>query len=155
MPSNFTEHYSLSQWERTDKVQMEDFNADNAKIDEALRAEADARAALQTALAKKGNCSISLSTYTGTGTHGSNNPTRITFPRRPTAFIIAGYGAAIGQGGGSSATSIFYYDGRSGVSTVSTSWSGSTVLITDNFTANAQLNTSGQLYAVIGLYAES
>ena len=37
MPSNFTKHYSLSQWERSDKVLMDDFNADNAKIDAALR----------------------------------------------------------------------------------------------------------------------
>ena len=36
MPSNQTSNYQLSQWERSDKVQMEDFNADNAKIDEAL-----------------------------------------------------------------------------------------------------------------------
>lgn len=36
MPSNYTEHFGLSQWERADKVQMEDFNADNARIDAAL-----------------------------------------------------------------------------------------------------------------------
>lgn len=36
MPSNFTEHYNLSQWEKTDKILMEDFNADNAKLDAAL-----------------------------------------------------------------------------------------------------------------------
>lgn len=36
MPSNYTEHYNLSQWERADKVQMEDFNADNARIDAAF-----------------------------------------------------------------------------------------------------------------------
>ena len=36
MPSNFTKNYSLSQWERSDKVLMDDFNADNAKIDAAL-----------------------------------------------------------------------------------------------------------------------
>ena len=36
MPSNQTPNYQLSQWERSDKVRMEDFNADNAKIDEAL-----------------------------------------------------------------------------------------------------------------------
>ena len=36
MPSNFTKNYSLSQWERSDKVLMDDFNADNAKIDAAF-----------------------------------------------------------------------------------------------------------------------
>ena len=29
MASNQTERYGLSQWEKTDKVIMEDFNADN------------------------------------------------------------------------------------------------------------------------------
>lgn len=38
MSTNHTEHYNLSQWEKSDKVQMEDFNADNAKIDAALKA---------------------------------------------------------------------------------------------------------------------
>lgn len=43
MASNQTKNYGLNQWERTDKVVMEDFNADNAAIDAALGA-ADARA---------------------------------------------------------------------------------------------------------------
>ena len=34
----FTEHFGLSQWERSDRIQMDDFNADNAKIDAALAA---------------------------------------------------------------------------------------------------------------------
>ena len=33
MASNQTPNYGLSQWKRTDQVRMEDFNADNAKID--------------------------------------------------------------------------------------------------------------------------
>ena len=36
MPTNRTDNYALSQWERSDRIQMEDFNADNAKIDAAL-----------------------------------------------------------------------------------------------------------------------
>ena len=36
MPSNHTPNYALNQWERDDRVLMEDFNADNAKIDAAL-----------------------------------------------------------------------------------------------------------------------
>lgn len=33
---NQTEHYKLSQWEPSDRVQMEDFNGDNAKLEAAL-----------------------------------------------------------------------------------------------------------------------
>ena len=36
MPTNHTPNYQLSQWERDDRILMEDFNADNAKIDGAL-----------------------------------------------------------------------------------------------------------------------
>ena len=68
MPSSQTPNYQLSQWERSDKVQMEDFNADNAKIDavlgtlaaqvstkaeqSALQAEVNARAAAITSLSQ-------------------------------------------------------------------------------------------------------
>lgn len=31
-----TANYSLNQWEKTDRIQMEDFNADNAKLEAAL-----------------------------------------------------------------------------------------------------------------------
>ncbi len=36
MASNQTQHYQLSQWEASDKVERLDFNADNARIDGAL-----------------------------------------------------------------------------------------------------------------------
>ena len=31
-----TEHFCLNQWELTDRIRMEDFNADNARIEAAL-----------------------------------------------------------------------------------------------------------------------
>ena len=36
MASGQTEHYNLSQWQPEDKVLREEFNQDNAKLDEAL-----------------------------------------------------------------------------------------------------------------------
>ncbi len=42
---NQTSNYQLNQWQLHDRIQMQDFNADNAKIDAALKAEADARTA--------------------------------------------------------------------------------------------------------------
>ena len=55
MSTYHTEHYQLSQWERSDKVLMDDFNADNAKLDAALasKAEAAAVSALAQAVAGK------------------------------------------------------------------------------------------------------
>lgn len=55
MPTNHTENFNLSQWEKTDKVQMEDFNADNVKIDAAI-------AAAEAAIPK-----VAAGTYTGNG----------------------------------------------------------------------------------------
>ena len=31
-----TSNYKLNQWDKTDRIEMEDFNADNAKIEAAL-----------------------------------------------------------------------------------------------------------------------
>ena len=45
MASSYTSSYQLCQWEGTDKVLRTDFNGDNAKIDAALKANADAIAA--------------------------------------------------------------------------------------------------------------
>ena len=42
---NHTKNYQLSQWEMEDRLLMEDFNGDNAKVDAALKAQADALAA--------------------------------------------------------------------------------------------------------------
>ena len=50
MPTNHTTNYSLNQWVKSDQVKMEDFNADNAKIDAALKAH-------DTALASKASTS--------------------------------------------------------------------------------------------------
>ena len=42
-----TQNYQLSRWEKDDRIMMEDFNADNEKIDAALKANADAVSALE------------------------------------------------------------------------------------------------------------
>ena len=47
MASNYTENYALCQWEPTDQVQRTDFNADNAKLDAALHAQAGRLTALE------------------------------------------------------------------------------------------------------------
>ena len=54
-----TSNYQLNQWDKTDRIQMEDFNADNAKIDAALAAEAEAREAADTALVSQ-SCYVKL-----------------------------------------------------------------------------------------------
>ena len=87
MPNSQTPNYGLSQWEKSDRIQMEDFNADNAKIDAALKAQAVAHAALA---AKTGNCQIYVNSYVGDGTSGADYPKSFTFPKKPLlVFVIS------------------------------------------------------------------
>lgn len=73
---NYTEHYQLSQFESNDRIQMEDFNADNAKIDAAL--------------AGMGNCRIATGSYIGNGECDTDKPVTLTFPFSPKmVFIVA------------------------------------------------------------------
>lgn len=76
MPSNQTTNYQLSQWVKSDQVRMEDFNADNAKLDSALAAQAGTLSglsasisALQSAVSGKQDSAaavkIAVGSYTG------------------------------------------------------------------------------------------
>ena len=85
---NKTANFQLTQWEKTDRIMMEDFNRDNAAIDAALKSNADKAAALQTALASCGNCKIVYGTYTGNGKYGSANPNKLTFSGKPVLVIV-------------------------------------------------------------------
>ncbi len=81
---NKTPNYSLSQWSRDDRVLMDDFNSDNAKIDGALGEHARQLAKLPFC----GNCQIYTTTYVGTGQYGGEYPNSLTFPKAPTAVMI-------------------------------------------------------------------
>ena len=80
-----TTNYNLNQWDADDPVVRTDFNEDNAKLDAALAAKANAAAvealqaavtgkaessalsALQAVVTGKGNCRVEFGTYVGTG----------------------------------------------------------------------------------------
>ena len=55
MPSNQTPNYALNQWERDDRILMEDFNEDNAKIDTALAGLEETAAGHTAALSRRGD----------------------------------------------------------------------------------------------------
>ena len=127
------------------------------KIDAALKSGADARAALQGALNRKGNCSIGVFTYNGTGKYGPDNPTRITFPRVPAAFIVFGPGAIlIGRGGQSQAIIDSYalYQGSTYTTAITLTWSGASCTFYSSSADRHQVNENG-LHTVIAFYAES
>ena len=68
-----TSHFQLNQYEASDRILHGDFNSDNQKIDAALAA--------------AGNCRAAAGSYTGTGTYGQNNPCSLTFDFQPPAGV--------------------------------------------------------------------
>ena len=85
MPTNHTPNYQLSQWERDVRILMEDFNADNAKIDGALGELAAASAAHGALLPRLGNCAVYAGTHIGTG---DGLPVVLTIPGRPMVLMV-------------------------------------------------------------------
>ena len=77
MASQQTPNYRLSRWAGTDRILVEEFNDNWDKLDAALKSNADKAAALQTALAGAGNCSMETQSYTGNGKYGQNNPNTV------------------------------------------------------------------------------
>lgn len=142
----YTEHYELNQWAETDRILMEDFNADNTKIDTALAAHA-------AKLADCGNCGITVASYTGTGTYGTNNPNVVDFPKKPAFFMIRCVsGLLFGTAEDTSATFL----GSAGTfmcSSCTTSWAGNRLSFYGGDAA-VQMNRSGMVYRVIAFYAE-
>ncbi len=159
---NHTPNYALSQWERTDKVLMEDFNADNAKLDGALKAEADARTALAetvsrqgstlsshtASLAKLGNCQVYTTTYTGDG--GATRS--LSFPAYPVFVFVqlAGYTPFI----------IFTRNGECAAGAYGNvkarpSWWSRGLSWTMDGGGTAEMNTINDQYAVFALLSKS
>ena len=150
MPSNQTPNYKLSQWERADKVQMEDFNADNAKIDAAIKAESDARTALAARVAQKGNCQIWTGSYIGTGTCGPDHPTSFTFPQKPLLAMITAVGSEFIAWLQPTSGYLSYYRLNS------VTWSGNTAswhVPSGSSSAQEQLNYKGGKYYVVAFMA--
>ena len=98
MATNQTTNYQLNQWEPTDPVLRTDFNADNAKLDAALKTLENGKAGIEelealslsvsgnaAQLSKKGNCQIWTTTYEGTG---GSNQNRLTLPAQPLFLCV-------------------------------------------------------------------
>ena len=65
---NYTENYQLPQWEKSDRIMMEDFNDAFQKVDTATR--------------------ILVGSYTGNGKSGEDNPRSLSFTFTPMLVII-------------------------------------------------------------------
>ena len=150
MASNQTSNYGLNQWEATDQVLRTEFNADNSKIDAALKGLADKDTALEGTLAsqaaniaKLGHCSIERFTYTGT----DDDSATVSFAKSPLLFIIiSSDDVVLGSALSTKATSISYDQGSHStfVSSVTISWSGKTASV-------PYMDKRNQFYQVFGL----
>ena len=113
-----TTNYALPTWEKDDQIKMSDFNAMTAKLDAALKSNADAvasevtaretavsaEAAARGALAKNlgaagHNARVAFGTYTGQDRGGQSNPVVFNCPFYPVLLFVKQV-AALGSGGG-------------------------------------------------------
>ena len=90
-----TTNYQLPKWEKTDRIQMKDFNDMTATLDAALKANADTAAAnTQTlatqaqTIAKLGNCQVVAGSYTGDGTYGADHAITLNFSHKPMLVFV-------------------------------------------------------------------
>ena len=92
-----TANYGLPKWEKSDFIKMDDVNAAFGKIDETLKANADAVAAKAEAeavtaiaqtIASSKICRAKFGTYTGTGLSGQNHPNSVECGFCPAALVL-------------------------------------------------------------------
>ena len=145
---NQTEYYQLSLWDAEDRIQRTDFNADNAKLEEALTDHA-------AALAGCGNCKIESFTYTGTWSASGGSPLYLNFSKPPLLFIVRGSEALmVGSKLFSGATAVFFYSSvGANIRDLDLTWVGNQAQLTHS-TAGYYLNASGKTYWVFALCAE-
>ncbi len=122
----FTEKYRLSQWEKQDRIMMEDFNGDNQKIEAAHDGE----------IAKPGNCRVEVLSYVGSGAKGTGQKRRIAFEARPVWMVIIG-GGNILWANGVTATQLFLgrYEGtnyRLTLTNTDLTWEGNAAVLSSS-----------------------
>ena len=91
-----TANYGLPKWEKSDFIQMSDFNDMTKKLDAALKAASDSAdtansgvTALAQDLGSGGqNCRAITGSYVGTGTYGQANKLTIKTPFKPLLLFI-------------------------------------------------------------------
>ena len=164
MPIETTKNYALPKWKKSDFIQMDDFNDAFAKLDTALKAEADARAAadstaskalsaLEQTVTKSKLCRIKCGSYTGNGKSGKADPNTLSCDFYPVLLIISRIdeysnitravairGISKFSGGAGNRQNINTWSERS------VSWYSETETDTYYNAYDVQLNTSGIVY---------
>lgn len=158
MSSNQTPVYGLNQWSLEDSVIMEEFNTDNAKIEQALL---DLKASLP---------KFQTGSYVGAGTFGADNPTTLTFDFEPQVVIIAPQPVgtqnqqsltkaesvcALVAIRGASTAPVSYdcnlYGGNFEPGIINLSWEGNTVCLYHNYHNFLQYNATNLTYRYLAI----
>ena len=153
MSTNKTANYQLNQWEPGDQVLRTDFNEDNKKLDDALGALASKNAALEGAVAQRGNCRMEVVRYTGNGSESITIP----FAEKPLWFLVFGEdGILFGSGQSDTAVSTYHdpviHGATIGSQTIS--WTGGTATFGPWPTLAGYLNKSGRSYRAHAFYQQ-
>ena len=124
-----TAQFGLNQWEMSDRIQMDDFNADNA--------------AIEAALAKR-NCQFYTATYQGDGRDSRTH----TFPAKPVFVLIisVGYFYVLMH---NAEKGYNYYAGRAGNYDVT--WTEDSVTLSRPNAAPDIANTNGTVYSLFAI----
>lgn len=138
-----TTQFGLNQWEQTDRILMEDFNRDNAKVEAALAGQAASISGLTAAM---GNCSIYTTRYTGSGKAGPGNEVVITTPKTPKAVLVVSSNSMAVFVYGGDGFSVMSASGTVGIDTV---WASRSVTWSHPSDPRYQMNVSGTQYSVI------
>ena len=171
---NYTENLALNLWDPDDKVLRTDFNADNAKLDAAIKAlenkadmkanqlaltnEITARAngdsnlntrvnAVNTALAKKGNCEIYYMSYVGDG----QDTKTLTFPKKPLMVHIMGSSATFHYLAGLKSAISGSYGGTGNICPVTWEGNSMTWQLSSGYEHSFLCNNHGETYYVVAL----
>ena len=153
-----TTNYQLPKWEKTDRVQMKDFNDMTATLDAALKANADAIAAettarvagdtaLQTAIAARGNCEIICGTYTGDGA-GSKT---LTVNGKPVVVLVQPSRGSYEKRALTMIRGMSYINSEYQNSNTSTSISWTNISVTFNTKVSYGLNVADTAYSYLAL----
>ena len=160
-----TPNYGLPKWVGTDPIKMDDFNAAFGKIDEKLKANADAVAtkaeastvtAIAQTLASSKICRVKFGTYTGTGLSGQSHPNSVECGFCPVALVLfradGGQKTTVIRGvtacsSGIGSMNNYYTWGNTGVSWVSQTLDSDS----GGYMASSQFNTSGKEYCYLVL----
>ena len=127
-----TTNFNLSQWAKTDRIQMADFNADNAKLDAALA---------------NRNVQLYTTTYVGMG----SGQRSLTFPHKPMiVFVMRNNDAHLMTGVQGASCFLMNTSGNS--YKIDAAWSGNTVTW-QNYAGGASYSANGTniTYTILAL----